>query len=160
MGHTYAGSLDQTGARIFWAAAAVRNLKVYGADVSNAFAEAPPPVAPLYITVDKQYRDWYRSKGYGDIPEGYVLKVKKALQGHPEAARQWARLIDGLLRNELNLKPTTHEPCLYSGEHNGIPVLFLRQVDDFAIACPDETIAKSIIDHINTHMYSFQNVCL
>lgn len=94
LGHTYAGSLDQTGARIFWAAAALQNLKVYGADVSNAFAEAPPPIAPLYITVDKQYRDWYRNKGYGEIPEGHVLKVKRALQGHPEAAQQWARLID------------------------------------------------------------------
>jgi hypothetical protein len=62
LGPTYAGSLDQTGARIFWAAAAQRNLKVYGADVSNAFAEAPPPVAPLYMEVDEQYRNWWNFK--------------------------------------------------------------------------------------------------
>ena len=30
--------------------------------------------------------------------------------------------------------------------------MFLRQVDDFAIACTDEAIAKSIIGQINTHM--------
>jgi hypothetical protein len=74
LGPTYAGSLDQTGNRIFWAAAALQNLKVYGADVSNAFAEAPPPVAPLYITIDEPYREWWKSKGRGDIPENYVLK--------------------------------------------------------------------------------------
>ena len=67
LGPTYAGSLDQTGARIFWATAAMLDLRVYGADVSNAFAEATPPVAPLYITVDKQYREWYKAKGYGTI---------------------------------------------------------------------------------------------
>ena len=150
LGPTYAGSLDQTGARIFWLATAMLNMKVYGADVSNAFAEAPPPVAPLYIYVDTQYRQWYESKGYGTIPEGYVVKAKRALQGHPESARLWAKLIDGLLKDKLHLKATTHEPCLYSGEVNGEKVLFLRQVDDFAIACNDEKIAKSMIDTINS----------
>ena len=152
LGPTYAGSLDQTGARIFWATAVLHNLKVYGADVSNAFAEAPPPVAPLYITVDKQYQDWYKAKGYGTIPDGHVIKANRALQGHPESARQWALLIDRILRTKLNLKPTTHEPCLYSGTHDGIKIFFLRQVDDFAIACPDESIAKSMIDKINQFM--------
>ena len=152
LGPTYAGSLDQTGARIFWAAAANFNMKVYGADVSNAFAEAPPPVAPLYITVDNQFRQWWKDKGRGDIPQGYALKVKRALQGHPESARQWAVLIDKLIRTKLKLTPTTHEPCLYSGVHKGHKILFLRQVDDFAIACKDETIAKDIINSINQHM--------
>ena len=64
----------------------MRNYKVYGADVRNAFAEAPPPVAPLYITVDEQYREWYRDKGYGEIPEGHVVKANRALQGHLESA--------------------------------------------------------------------------
>lgn len=128
------------------------NLKVYGADVSIAFAEAPPLVAPLYIRVDKPYCEWYCDKGYGEIPEGHVLKVKRTLQGHPEAARQWALLIYGLLRKEILLTPTTHEPCLYSGTHQNTPVLFLCQVDNFAIACPDESIAQSMIDQINEHM--------
>lgn len=127
-------------------------MQVYGADVSNAFAEAPPPIAPLYITVDNQYREWYASKGYGNIPEGHVIRARRALQGHPESARQWALLIDGILRHKLNFKPTTHEPCLYSGTYENTNILFLRQVDDFAIACPDEAIAKSIISKINTFM--------
>jgi hypothetical protein len=152
LGPTYAGSLDQTGARVFWSVAAMKNLKVYGADVSNAFAEAPPPVAPLYITVDHQYRQWYKTKGKGDIPEGYVLKVKRALQGHPEAARLWSVLIDKLIKEKLGLRATTHEPCLYSGKYNGSEVLFLRQVDDFAIACSDESIAKDMIAKINSFM--------
>ena len=39
---TYANCVDQTSSRLFYAIAAAENLLVLGADVSNAFAEAPP----------------------------------------------------------------------------------------------------------------------
>ena len=41
--HTYAAALEQPGARMFWALTALHNYTVYGADATNAFAEAPPP---------------------------------------------------------------------------------------------------------------------
>lgn len=152
LGATYAASLEQTGARIFWAAAALSNFRVYGADVSNAFAEAPPPKAPLFVTIDTQYHEWNAAKGRPPIPKDHVLPVQGALQGHPESPRLWAILINDLLVNKLKFKPTTHEPCLYRGEHNGHKLLFLRQVDDFAIACDNEEVATAVIDEINTHM--------
>jgi hypothetical protein len=80
------------------------------------------------------------------------LKVKRALQGHPEAARLWSVLIDKLIKEKLGLIATTHEPCLYSGKYNDSNVLFLRQVEDFAIACKDENIAKEMIAKINSYM--------
>ena len=46
LAETYAGSLDQTSSKIFWAAVAVKNYIVIGADAANAFGEAPAPVAP------------------------------------------------------------------------------------------------------------------
>ena len=52
----------------------------------------------------------------------------------------------------MSFTPTSHEPCLYSGTYNGKKIYFLRQVDDFAIACEDESIAKAIIAEINSHM--------
>ena len=151
-GHTYAASLDQNGSRIFWATAALRNLKVYGADVSNAFAEAPPPVAPLCVHIDHQYREWWNSKGRPPIPKGYVLPVRGALQGHPESPRLWATLINGILVNDFHLKPTTHEPCLYSGKFRNENILFLRQTDDFAIACKNESTAMYLVNEINSKM--------
>ena len=48
-----------------------------------------------------------------DIPHNYVLPVQKALQGHPESSRLWAQHMDKILRTKFNLKPTTHEGCLY-----------------------------------------------
>ncbi len=40
---TYANCIDQASSRLFYAVSAGENLLVFGADVSNAFAEAPPP---------------------------------------------------------------------------------------------------------------------
>ena len=153
---TYANSLEQTGARIFWAATAVMNSTTIGADATNAFAEAPPPVAPLFVRIDQQYRDWYAHTfpHKPPIPPNYTLPVKGALQGHPESPRLWEKLIDKIIKN-LNLTPCTHEPCLYfSDNYNGTgkKVLFLRQVDDFAIACEDEQLATQVIQDINSKM--------
>jgi hypothetical protein len=39
---TYTNCVDQTGTRIFYLVAAVENLLILGADISNAFAKAPP----------------------------------------------------------------------------------------------------------------------
>ena len=50
VGHTYANSLDAPSERLFWAIVAKRGLIAVGADVSNAFAEAPAPAKPLYIS--------------------------------------------------------------------------------------------------------------
>ena len=156
LGDTYAGSLEQTGSRIFWASTALYNFVTIGADASNAFAEAPAPKAPLYVTIDKPFHDWYNHKypNKPPIPKDFVLPVHGALQGHPESARLWAKLIDKIIQN-LNLKPCTHEPCLYYSnnfDNTGKTVLFLRQVDDFAIACQDKTLASSIIKMINDKM--------
>ncbi len=156
LGDTYAGSLEQTGSRIFWAATAINNFVTIGADVSNAFAEAPPPKAPLYVTIDQPYRDWYHNK-YPDRPpltKSKVLPVHGALQGHPESARLWALLIDDIIRT-LNLKPCSHEPCLYYTDNfnnTGKKLLFLRQVDDFAISCEDKETALEVIKEIDSKM--------
>ena len=154
LGETFAAALDQVGARIFWAVVALYNFIVFGADVSNAFAEAPPPVAPLYVTIDKPFREWWAKIGRGTIPDNYVLRVLGALQGHPESGRLWAILIDKLIR-KLNLKPCHHEPCLYytrNYNNSGKIVLFLRQVDDFAVACEDEQTSKGVIADIDSQM--------
>jgi hypothetical protein len=48
----YANCVDQTSARLFYAVATAKNLLVYGADLSNAFAKAPPPKQGFYIRPD------------------------------------------------------------------------------------------------------------
>ena len=153
LAETYASSLEQTGSRIFWAITAIHNYIVVGTDASDAFAEAPHPKAPLYVYLDKPFREWWQHKGYSALhPSHNVMRVKKALQGHPESPRLWANLIDNIT-NDLGFLPCHHGPCLYyNPNYNGHKLFFIRQVDDFAISAPTTTIANSIIASINSKM--------
>ena len=88
------------------------------------------------------------------IPNNYVVPVRGALQGHPESARLWSQLIDKIIQ-ELGLKPCTHEPYLYYTNNykgTGKSILFLRQVDNFAVSCQDQSTASAVIQSINSKM--------
>jgi hypothetical protein len=146
---TYANCVDQTSARLFYGIAAAENLIVYGADVSNAFAEAPPPKQGFYIRPDRAFQEWWTiHKNRPPIPHGHMIPILSAMQGHPESPRLWEKHADAILR-ELGLTPTIHEPCLYSGVINGKRIIFMRQVDDFAIAAPDAHTADVLLDMLD-----------
>ena len=150
--HTYAGCIDHTSSRLFYAQSAVENMLVYEADVTNAFGDAPPPKQGLQIMPDKAFRDWWKiHKGHPPLPAGYVIPVLAAMQGHPEAPRLWARYADKIIR-KLGLLPTVHEPCLYSGRFRDERVLLKRQVDDFEVATQSPKIAAMVFDEIDDYL--------
>ena len=143
-----------SGCRLFYALSALHNYYIIGADATNAYAEAPPPVAQLYVKVDKPYREWYLKK-YGKlIPDGYVLPVKHALQGHPESARLWSSHIHDILVEKYNFESCPHEPCLYSGTFQNQHVYFLRQVDDFAISSKYKSTIHDLLNDIDSKYLS------
>jgi hypothetical protein len=147
---TYANCVNQTSSQLFYAVAAAENLLVFGADVSNAFAEAPPPKQGFYIHPD--IKDWWvQHKKCTPIPTGQVIPVLSAMQGHPESLRLWEKHANAILR-ELGLTPTVHEPFLYSGNVASKQVIFKRQVDDFAIAAPDEKTVDILLDLIDDQL--------
>jgi hypothetical protein len=95
---TYANCVDQTSARLFYAIAAAENLMIYGADVLNAFAEAPPPKQGIYIHPDRAFHEWWvNHKKRTPIPPGAVIPILSAMQGHPESPRLWEKHADAIL---------------------------------------------------------------
>jgi hypothetical protein len=84
---TYANCIDQTNSRLFYGIAMAENLLIYGADVSNAFAEeAPLPKQGLYIYPDQAFHDWWvHHKKNPPIAPGMVIPILLAMQGHPES---------------------------------------------------------------------------
>ena len=149
---TNANCVDQTGARIFYSVSAVENLLIFEADVSNAFAEAPPPKEGFYIILDKAFLDWWiNHKKRPPIPHGHAIPILSAMQGHPESPRLWEKHADAILR-EIGLEPTTHKPCLYTGNIHGNRVIFLRQVADFAIATSDPKTADILLDMLDERL--------
>ncbi len=146
---TYANCVDQTSSRLFYAIAAAENLLIFGSDVSNAFAEAPPPKQEFYIRPDKSFHEWWvKHKHRPPIPPGHIIPVLSAMQGHPESLRLWEKHADAILR-KLGLKPMVHEPCIYSGTVDGKRIVFMRQVDKFAIAAPNERTSDILLNMID-----------
>ncbi len=47
---------------------------------------------------------------------------------------------------------TIHEPCLYSSIVEGKRVIFKCQVDNFAVAAPDEQTANVLLDMIDNKL--------
>jgi hypothetical protein len=127
----------------------VENLLVFGADVSNAFTEAPPLKHKFFIQPDKAFNEWWvKHKGHPPIPPGHIIHVLSAMQGHPESPQLWEKHANAILR-KVGLTPTVHEPCLYSGLIAGQCYVFKRQVDNFAVAVPDERTLDILLDLIN-----------
>jgi hypothetical protein len=92
---TYVNCVDQTSARIFYVVSVAENLLIFGADVSNAFAEAPPPKQGVYIRPDKAFHDWWvNHKKRPPIPPGAVIPILLAMPGYPESPQLWEKHAD------------------------------------------------------------------
>ncbi len=112
---TYANFVDQTSSCLFYAIAAAENLLIFGAYISNAFAEAPPLKQGFYICPDQAFHEWWtQHKQQPAIPLRHLIPILSAMQGRPESLRLWEKHTNAILR-ELGLTPTIHKPCLYSG---------------------------------------------
>jgi hypothetical protein len=143
--YTHANCIDHVASRMFYALAAAENMQVWGADVGNAFAEAPPPKQGFYIQPDRAFKEWWIARGRKPIEDEEVIPVMRAMQGHPESPRLWEKHCDGIIRG-FGFTPTVHEPCLYVGDIDGERCLFKRQVDDFAVATEKVETAHKLFD--------------
>jgi hypothetical protein len=150
---TYTTWVDQTSSRMFYAIASAENFLKYGADVSNVFAEAPPPKQGFYIYPDCAFNKWWvNHKHQPPLATGQVIPVLSAMQGHPESPCLWEKHADSIL-HDLSLTLTVHELCLHSRMVKGKLVILKQQVDDFAIAAPDKCTANILLDKINDELF-------
>ena len=98
LNETYANCVDQTGTRIFYSIAAAESLLIFGADVSNSFAKAPPPKQGFYIIPDKAFLDWWvNHKKRPPIPNSHIIPISSAMQGHPESPCLWEKHAEAIL---------------------------------------------------------------
>jgi hypothetical protein len=151
---TNANCIDQTSLRLFYVIAAGKNLLIFGANVSNTSAEAPPPKQGFYIFPDKAFIEWWTMhKKFSPLPAKAVIPVLSAMQGHPKSPRLWEKHADAILQ-DVGLTPTVHKPCLYASRIKGKRVLLKCQVEDFAVAVPDERTANILLDMIDDFLLS------
>ena len=106
---TYANCVDQTSSRLFYAIAATENMLIFGSDASNAFAEAPPPKQGFFVRPDRAFHEWWvNHKKRPPIPDGHVIPVLSAMQGHPESPRLWENTPTRSCKNLASGPPSTN----------------------------------------------------
>ncbi len=106
----------------------------------------------FYVCPDRAFNKWWvNHKKRPPIPDGHVIPVLSAMQGHPESPHPWEKHADQILW-ELELTPTVHKPCLYSGTINGNRIIFKQQVDGIAIAAPDPQTADILLNMLNNKL--------
>jgi hypothetical protein len=150
-GATYAPTPQQTNFCIQISIATTLGMFLWHADVSNAFVEADRPKQIYYVHCDSVFWEWWTDR-HPDIPlpPDAVTPVNNNLQGHPEGSRLWDIKCHSVLLL-LKFTPTTHAPCLYQGTFETDYILFLRQVDDFSVACRYESTYITLCDALDKH---------
>jgi hypothetical protein len=133
---TYANCIDQTSSRLFYAISVAENLLIFGADVFNTIAEAPPPKQGFYTHPNRAFSEWWVNHKkrppiaqHGDTtvgharPSGISMAVGKACICN--STGMWSCCYNS-------------QTILYSGLIQDKRVILKQQVDDFAIAAPDK----------------------
>ena len=142
---TYSSCVEHPVQRLFYALAARLNKKVYGGDAKDAYAHSPGSNIKTYMRIDDAYAEWYEKKHGKPVDRRKVLPILRALQGSPESGRLWEAHCNKTIMSEpLNFKTTTHDKTIYYTEYKGETIYMLRQVDDFSLACDDESTAIEI----------------
>jgi len=150
---TYSSCVEQPVQQLFFALAARENYQVYGRDAQDAYAHSPPPETPTFVSIDDTYADWYEHRFKTKLDQSLVIPALHALQGHPESGKLWEKHISAILQSpQFGFKSTTHDRLIHSATFEGTKVLLLRQVDDFALACPNEDMAKHLYDQIGKQL--------
>ncbi len=72
--------------RLFYAIVAAENLLIIGADVSNAFVEAPPLKQGFFIRPNRAFMEWWtQHRNKPPLDPNDVIPVLSAMQGYPES---------------------------------------------------------------------------
>ena len=99
-------------------------------DGTNAFAQSDGPTNPTYVRLDTVMKEYYEREKYMQVKKVWVVQIKKALEGLPEAIAKWDERVNRTL-SSVGFKATTHDTSLYLGNFEGHQMIIVRQVDDF-----------------------------
>jgi hypothetical protein len=145
---TFSPVVDSNTLRLFLAAAIYHQLDLFQADGSSAFSQGELEEEEIYIPAIGIYN--------GKITKtGKVQKLKKALEGTKQGARQWYRTLKkALLSTELEMTMMNADNCVfYKEDKQGKIILIVAiHVDDLPIAAIDEITKNTFLRQLNEHV--------
>ena len=123
----YSGVVSLRNLKLFIFLGKLNNLEVWGADIGNAYLEAPTE-EKLYIVAGPEFEDW----------EGYILTFSKALYGLKSSGKRWAETLHDILI-DMDFIPSRADQCIWlkKNEKLNIYEYIAVYVDDSCIAAKD-----------------------
>ena len=103
----------------------LNNLELWGADIGNAYLEAPTE-EKLYIIDGPEFEDW----------EGYILTFSKGLFGLKSSGERWAETLHDILK-DMNFTASQADQCIWLIKNIKLNLYIAVYVDDLCIAAQD-----------------------
>ncbi len=140
--NNFAATVDMDIIKLLLAIAAEEDLEMESIDVKSAFQTAPlKPEEEVYIR---------RPKGLTDKHMPPIVRLKKALNGLPQASARFRDHMDKILRS-FGCVPTSQHPCVYILKHEGVTAYIPVFVDDIGLLAKDKTIFQYIKEQLSKH---------
>ena len=118
----YSGVVSTRSLRLSIFLAKQNNMKVWGADIGNAYLEATTK-EKLFIVASLEFEEL----------QGHVLVIHKALHGLKGSGLRWSQRIHDIML-ELNYRPCKGDPCIWLREMKDKYEYIAIYVDDLLIA--------------------------
>ena len=136
----YSGVVSLRSLRLVLFLAELNKLKVWKADIGNAYLEAKTKEKVFIIA----------GKGFGNL-EGHTLVIDKALYGLKSSGLRWHQRLVDVLR-DMGFEMSKADPDVWMRQNENIWEYIAVYVDDLAIAARDpESICKTL-----TEQYKFK----
>ena len=121
----YSGVVSLRSLRLVLFLAELNKLKVWGADIGNAYLEAKTKEKVFIIA----------GKGFGNL-EGHTLVIDKALYGLKSSGLRWHQRLVDVLR-DMGFPMSKADPDVWMRQNKNIWEYIAVYVDDLAIAAKD-----------------------
>lgn len=116
---SFSPTLKMTSLRLFFHLCVEHGLDIFSDDVVAAFISSSLGEDEVYLQVPEGF----------DCPEGYVLKLRCAVEGLKQSSAKWTTKVDRILDHQ-GFKAVDAEACLYYKVTDGLLCLVARYVDD------------------------------
>ena len=106
-------------------------------------------MAYLYADIDEGLVIYMRPPPGMNLPEGYMLRLKKSLYGLKQAGRNWNRLIHSKL-TEAGFVRIDEDACVYLRIIKGQYTLLLLYVDDIICSASSKDVLSDLVAYLRS----------
>jgi hypothetical protein len=108
-------------------------------------------VEQAYLWSDLNERVYCRAPTGFAVPEGHVLRLKKAIYGLPQAGREFWKLLRSILK-EQGFEQSEHAPCFFWKRCERGFIIVMTYVDDLTVTTNSKAMREELFADISARL--------